>query len=47
MLYADLRAIQRITFAENLDLANNTKISLILEEANKTVLDFSQGTVIE
>ena len=44
MLYADLRAIQRINFTENLDLASNTKIFLILEEANKTVLYFSQGT---
>ena len=44
-LDGDLRAIQQINFAENLDRAGNTRIYLILEEAKETVLDFSQGTV--
>ena len=29
----------------NLDMAGNTRIYFILEEAKETVLDFSQGTV--
>ena len=40
-LDADPRAIQQINFTANLDLANNTRIFFILEEANETVLDFS------
>ena len=44
-LDADPRAIQRINFTGNLDRAGNTTIFFINEEANETVLDFSQGTV--
>ena len=42
-LDADPRAIQQINFTANLDRAGNT--FFIIEEAKKTVLDFSQGTV--
>ena len=41
----DLRRIQQINFTENLDRGGNTRMFFILEEANQTVLDFSQGTV--
>ena len=46
-LDADPRAIQQINFTANLwkNRGNNTRIFFILEEAKKTVLDFSQGTV--
>ena len=44
-LDADPRAIQQINFTANLDRAGNTRVYLILEEAKKTILDFSQGTV--
>ena len=44
-LDADPRAIQQINFTANLDRAGNTRIYFILEEANETILDFSQGTV--
>ena len=44
-LDADPRAIQQISFTENLDRAGNTRISFILEKAKETVLDFSRGTV--
>ena len=44
-LDADPRAIQQINFTANLDRAGNTRIYFILEEAKKTVLDFSQGIV--
>ena len=43
-LHADPRAIQQIDFTANLDRAGNTMF-FIIEEAKKTVLDFSQGTV--
>ena len=43
-LDADPRAIQQIDFTANLDRAGNTMF-FIIEEAKKTVLDFSQGTV--
>ena len=39
------RAIQQINFTANLDRDGNTRVYFILEEANKTILDFSQGTV--
>ena len=44
---ADPKAIQQINFAENLvrDPIANTAMLFIIEEAKKTVLDFSQGTV--
>ena len=44
-LDADPRAIQQINFTANLDRAGNTTVYFILEEAKKTILDFSQGTV--
>ena len=44
ILDADPRAIQQIITA-NLDRADNTRFYLILEEAEETILDFSQGTV--
>ena len=43
-LDADSRAIQQINFTANLDIAGNTMF-FIIEEANETVLDFSQGFV--
>ena len=42
---ADPRAIQKINFTANLDRAGNPTMFFIIEEAKKTVLDFSQGTV--
>ena len=44
-LDTDPRAIQQINFTANLDRAGNTRVYFILEEAKKTILDFSQGTV--
>ena len=44
-LDADTRAIQQINFTAKLDRADNTRIFFILEEAQETDLDFSQGTV--
>ena len=44
-LDADLRAIQQINFAANLDRAGNTRFYLILEEVKETIFEFSQGTV--
>ena len=44
-LDTDPRAIQQIYFTANLYRAGNTKIYLILEEAEETILDFSQETV--
>ena len=44
-LDADPRAIQQINFTANLDMDGNTRVYFILEEANETILDFSQGTV--
>ena len=45
VLDADPRAIQQINFTANLDRAGNTAIFFIIEEAQETVLDVSQGTV--
>ena len=42
-LDADPRAIQQINFTANLDRSGNT-ISFIIEEAKKTIFEFSQGT---
>ena len=39
-----VRAIQQINFTANLDRNGETTIIFIIEEAKKTVLDFSQGT---
>ena len=44
-LDADPRAIQQIKFTANLDRAGNTRMFFIIEDAKKTVLNFSQGTV--
>ena len=45
VLDSDPRAIQHVTFTANLNRAGNTRIYFILEEAQETILDFSQGTV--
>ena len=45
VLDADPRAIQKINFTANLDRAVNTTMFFIVEKAQETVLDFSQGTV--
>ena len=44
-LNADPRAIQKNNFMANLDRAGYTTMFFIIEEANETVLDFSQGAV--
>ena len=44
-LDVDPKAIQQINFTANLDRTGDTRIFFIIEEAKKTVLDFSQGTV--
>ena len=44
-LDADPRAIQQINFTANLDLAGNTTMFFIIEEAKETVLNFLQGNV--
>ena len=44
-LDANHRATQQTNFTANIDQAGNTTSFLIIKEAKKTVLDFSQGTV--
>ena len=44
-LDVDPRSSQQINFTANLERASNTRIDFILEEAKKTILDFSEGTV--
>ena len=44
-LDADPKAIQQIKFAANPDQYGNTTMLLIIEEANETILDLSQGTM--
>ena len=44
-LDADPRTTQLINFTANLDIAGNTTIFFIIEEAKETVLDFPQGSV--
>ena len=44
-LNTDPRAIQQINFTANLDRTGNTTVFFIIEEANETVLDFSQRTL--
>ena len=44
-LDADTKAIQQLSFSENLDRVGNTTMFFIIEEAKGTTLDFSQGTV--
>ena len=41
----DPRAIQQINFTTNLDKAGNTTMFFIIEQAKKTVFEFSQATV--
>ena len=45
VLDANPRAIPQINFTGNLDRAAGAYMFFIFEEAKKTVLDFSQGTV--
>ena len=45
MLHSDPRADQQINFTANLDIAGNTRIYFIVEEAKETNLNFAQGTV--
>ena len=44
-LDADPKSIQQINFKANLDTDGNTRLYFILEEAQETVFEFSQGTV--
>ena len=44
-LDADPKALQQISFTENLDSAENTILLFIIGEAKKTILDFSERTV--
>ena len=44
-LDADPKAIQQINVTANLDRDGSTTIFFIIEEAEETILDFSQGTV--
>ena len=44
-LDADPRAIQQISFTENLDRAGNTTIFFSTEEAKETIFEFSQGNI--
>ena len=44
-LDADPKAIQQISFSGNLDRAEGSTMFFIIEEAKKTVLDFSKETV--
>ena len=42
---ADPKVMQQINFTANIDWAEQTAIYFIIEEANETVLYFSQETV--
>ena len=42
---ADLKTIRQINFIVNIDLAGQTAMYFIIEQAKETVLDFSQETV--
>ena len=44
-LDANPKAIEQINFTINLSGNNNKLIFFIVEEVNKTELDFSQGTI--
>ena len=44
-LDADPKAIQQISFTENLDWAGNTTIFFIIEDPKETKLNFSVGTL--
>ena len=41
----DLKVIQQINLAENLERAGNTEMFFIIKEVKKNVLKLSQGTV--
>ena len=43
--HADTKAIQEVSFTENLTRAEGAKIYFIIELAKERVLDFSKGTV--
>ena len=45
LLDAGPKAMQQINFTRNLNWDINTQMFLIIEEAKKTVLDFSKETV--
>ena len=45
MLDADTKANQKVNFTRNLGLHGNRTIFLITEEANRTILDLSPGTM--
>ena len=45
VLDADPRAIKQINFTANLDRAKNITMLFVTEEAEKTMLDFSQEIV--
>ena len=47
VLDADSKAIQQINFTANLDRAGTTTMFFIIKEAKETVLDLSQGNVIQ
>ena len=42
---ADLRAIQQLNFARNLERTGNKSIFFIIKEVKETIQDFSEGTV--
>ena len=42
---ADPKAMQKINFTVNLDWDKGAAMFFIIEEANETILDFSQGTL--
>ena len=44
-LNSDRKAIQQINFTGNLRGASNRETLFVIEEANKTIIDFSRGTV--
>ena len=44
VLDADPKAIQQTNFTANLNIAGNTRIYFILEEAKETVFEFSRET---
>ena len=44
-LDTDPKAIQQLSFCENLHLIGNTKMFFIFEEPKETVLDISERTV--
>ena len=43
---ADPIAIQKINFTVNLERANGARMLFIIKQAEETILDFSQGTVV-